>query len=319
MKAFILTKNGGVEHLVLSELPMPELKSNEVLVRTKAISVNRVDSFVRQNDFAVGVFYLPEADEKSIVLGWDLSGVVVKTGDDVTEFKVGDEVFGLVNFFGRGRTNAEYVAAPAAHVVRKPANISHAEAAGAGLTALTAWQAIVTYGQVKKNQKVLIHAAAGGVGHFAVQLAKLQGAYVIGTGSAGSEAFIRGLGADQFIDYRHDRPEKVVTADVVVDSLPGDHVLKSLEAVKPGGRVINLLPYNDTDGRMTAIVEEKGIFTHRIVVSSNGEIMREIASLLGSRALKTHVFQVFPFDQLPAAHSAIERAATKGKIIVSLE
>ncbi len=318
MKAFVLTKNGGIENLVLSELPMPEAKPDEVVIRTRAISINRVDAFVRQNDFAVGVFYKPEPDEGSIVLGWDVSGVVTQVGDAVTEFKVGDEVFGLVNFFGRGRTNAEYVAAPAAHLAKKPENISHEEAAGAGLTALTAWLAILTYGQVKRDQNVLIHGAAGGVGHFAVQLARMHGARVIGTGSAESEDFVRRVGADQFVDYRVDRPEKIFVADLVVDPMPGDHVLRSLEAVRPGGRVISLLPYDDADGRMAALVNEKDVYTHRVVVSSNGALMKEIAALLASGALKTHVSKIYPFEELPMAHAAIESGKTKGKLIVSL-
>ena len=317
MKAFILTKNGGVENLVLSELPIPNIESHEVLIRTKAFSVNRVDTFVRQNDFAVKVFYKPESTGEPVVLGWDVSGEIVAVGESVPDLKVGDEVFGLINFFGRGRANAEFVAAPGADLAIKPARLSHEEAAASGLTALTALEAIMTYGNVHEGQKVLIHGAAGGVGHFAVQLARHQGAYVIGTGSPSSKTFILGLGADEFIDYTAGPVSEVVDdADVVIDPMPGAHVFNSLAAAKSGGRVINLLPYDDTDGRMAAVVKKKNLFTHRVVVRSDGSKMKRIASLLDSGILKPHVSKVFPFQQLPLAHAAIESGRTKGKIVV---
>lgn len=319
MKAFVLEKNGGVENLVLHELPVPSITRHEVLIRTMAFSINRVDAFARQNDFAIHVFYKPTTVKEPIVLGWDVSGVITAVGDDVKHLKIGDAVFGLINFFGRGRTNAEYVAAPADQVAIKPFHISHQAAAAAGLTALTAWESIVTYGQAQAGQKVLIHGAAGGVGHFAVQLAKHLGAYVIGTGSSGSKEFILGLGADEFIDYSTESIDSIVCdADVVLDPLPGPHVLKSVKAVKSGGRVISLLPYDDHDGRMAAIVREKQLFTHRVIVSSNGGNMKRIAELLDTGVLKPHVSQTFFFEQLPMAHTTIETGRTKGKIVVTI-
>ena len=317
MKAFVLRQNGGVENLVVSELPMPQIGRHEVLIRTRAFSVNRVDAFVRQNDFAVNVFYKPEAGEESIVLGWDVSGIVDAVGDNVKDFEVGDEVFGLVNFFGRGRANAEYVAAPAAHLAIKPSVVSHEAAAASGLTALTAWEAIITYGQVAAGQIVLIQGAGGGVGHFAVQLAKHQGAHVIGTGSPQSRDFILGLGADEFIDYTTGPVDHAVSdVDVVVDPMPGPHVLHSLNAARRGGRVINLLPYDDHDGRMAATIKDKRLFRHRVIVSSNGSTVKKIASLLEAGTLKPHLSKVFSFEQLPLAHTAIESGRTKGKIVV---
>lgn len=319
MNAFILTKNDGVRNLVLSNVAVPEINGHEVLIRTEAFSVNRVDAFARHNDFAVNTFYKPMHAEEQIVLGWDVSGVVVEVGKQVNDLNVGDEVFGLVNFFGRGRTNAEYVAAPADQVAIKPSGVSHEEAAAAGLTALTAWDAIITSGRVQAGESILIHGAGGGVGHFAVQLAKYRGARVIGTGSAASRDFILGLGADKFIDYTAGPiGEPVVNADVVLDPMPGDHVLQSLKAVKEGGRVITLLPYDDHDGRMAAMVKEKQLFTHRVVVRSDGSIMREIAVLLDKGALKPHVSKVFPFEELPLAYNAIETGKTKGKIVVKV-
>jgi NADPH:quinone reductase-like Zn-dependent oxidoreductase len=199
----------------------------------------------------------------------------------------------------------------------KPSNVTHEAAAASGLAALAAWEAIITYGQARAGQKVLIHGAAGGVGHFAVQLARHLGAFVIGTGSPASKEFVIGLGVDQFIDYTSQTIENLVQdADLVLDPMPGPHIFQSLTAAKPGGRVISLLPYDDHDGRMAAVVNQKRLFTHRVVVSSNGGTMKEIASLLQSGVLKPHLSMVFPFAELPLAHSAIDTSHTKGKIVV---
>lgn len=318
MKAFILKRNGGVGHLVLTDLPAPEISGKDVLIQTKAFSINRIDAFLRQSEFALKVFYGDVREGESIVPGWDISGIVKAVGDKVDGIRVGDEVFGLVNFFGRGRTNAEYVAAPASHLAIKPANVSHEEAAASGLTALTAWESMVTFGKARAGEKVLIHGAAGGVGHIAVQIAKHFGAYVIGTGSPTNRDFIKNL-ADEFIDYTKGDIDKVISdADLVLDPMPGPHIFTSLHAAKPGGRVISLLPYDDEDGRMAALVKEKNLFAHRVVVSSNGDHMKEIAQLLSAGVLKPHVSRVLAFGQLPLGHELIESGRTRGKIVVSM-
>ncbi len=319
MKAYVLQKHGGIENLLLTELPVPNIAEHEVLIRTKSVSINRVDSFVRQHDFAVPVFYKRTDDTEPIILGWDVAGVIEKVGDKVKDFKPGDEVFGLVNFFGKGRTHAEYVTAPAEHLAIKPKQISFEQAAAACLTALTAWQAINMYGQVKAGDKVLIYGAAGGVGHFAVQLARLQGAYVIGVGSPHNRAFIMDIGADEFLDYKHAEIEQIVTdADLVIDPLPTPHLLKSLNTVRSGGRLIHLLPHEDKDGQVARIVKTRNLFLHRVVVSSDGQTMKKIADLLATGEFKPHVFKTFGFDKLPQAHKAIDTGKKKGKIVVNI-
>ncbi|MDR6806345.1 NADPH:quinone reductase-like Zn-dependent oxidoreductase [Dyadobacter sp. BE34] len=317
MKAITLASNGGTENLIFTEIPTPAIKENEVLVRVKAIGINPVDAFVRTHPFALEMFLQPQPGEP-VIIGWDISGVVEALGKAVTQWKPGDEVFGMVNFRGHGKAYAEYVAAPADQLALKPGNISHEEAAAATLAALTAWQALVTYGKVKTGEKVLIHRAGGGVGHYAVQIAKHFGAYVIGTGSAAKKDFILGLGADEFIDYTATQFEDIVQdADIVIDSLFGDHIFRSLDAVKEGGRLIALLvPF--TDEKLIQKVRAKKVYAHTLNVSSSGEDMGRVAALLRSGEVRSHVSATYAFEDITKAHDEIETGKTIGKIVVSL-
>jgi NADPH:quinone reductase-like Zn-dependent oxidoreductase len=318
MKGITLKQFGGVENLKLQEVPQPAIGANEVLIKTKAIGINPVDAFLRQHAEMVQPFLQPAPGQDTFILGWDVSGTVVATGEGVTQFREGDEVFGMVNFKGQGKTYAEYVAAPAGHLALKPANISHQEAAAACLAALTAWQSLVHYAKVQKGDKVLIHAAAGGVGHYAVQIAKYLGAYVVANVSAGKKDFVLSLGADEVIDYTKDKfEEKIKDADVVLDPIYGDHILRSLEAVKKGGRVISLMAFFN-DPKMNATIKEKNLYTHRHDVTSNGEDMQQIARLLKEGHLKSHIAADFPFADLPKAHTRVEEGKTMGKIVVSI-
>ena len=317
MRAITLQQNGGIENLVLAEVAKPAIAPGEVLVQVKAISINPVDAFVRRSEQALLGYVQPKPGEKNIIIGWDISGVITEVGPEVSGFKTGDAVFGMVNFKGAGKAYAEYVAAPAHHLALKPANVSHEEAAGATLAALTAWQALVVHGKVKSGEKVLIHAAAGGVGHYAVQIAKHLGAYVIGTASAVNRDFVLSLGADEFIDYTRERfEEKVTDADMVLEALPADHVEKSLKAVKRGGRIVSLLAHFDESLAQKAV--EKGVMTQRPTVSSNGDDMKAIAALLEKGQLHSHISQTFRFEDLPKAHLQIETGRTRGKIVVQV-
>ena len=241
MKTFVLSEFGGIEKLVLTDRERPVPAAGEVLVRVSAISVNPVDTIVRQNAATMERMMRPGPGQKEFVIGWDISGTVVEAGGGVSAFKAGDEVFGMVNFPGQGKAYAEYVAAPAAHLALKPGSVSHDEAAAATLAALTAWQALVTHAKAQRGEKALIHAAGGGVGHYAVQIAKYLGMYVVATGSSSKKDFVMGLGADEYIDYGAEKfEEKVSDADVVLDSIPGEHLVRSLHAAKEGGRVISI-------------------------------------------------------------------------------
>src|SRR5690606_22069470 len=190
MRAVILTEAGGTENFSIEEIAIPEIKPKEVLVKVHAIAINPVDMKTRKG----GAFLAKLQEQTPVILGWDISGEVQAVGEDVSSFKPGDEVFGMVNFPGNGRAYAEYVAAPEEHLALKPKNISHEEAVATTLAALTAWQVLVHEAKLSQGQQVLIHAAAGGVGHFAVQIAKHLGAKVIGTASASNEDFLMEIG-----------------------------------------------------------------------------------------------------------------------------
>jgi NADPH:quinone reductase-like Zn-dependent oxidoreductase len=311
MKAIILERAGDAGQLQLKELPLPEIKDDEVLIKTRAISVNPVDIKTRS-----GKSLYKELKEHNsfIILGWDVSGTVESIGKIVTQFEVGDDVFGMVNFPGHGKAYAEYVAAPEQHLAEKPKNISHESAAAATLAALTAWQALVTHGKVKKGWKVVIQAASGGVGHYAVQIAKHIGAFVIGTSSAANKEFVMRLGADEHIDYKQNAVDDLIRdADFVLDPIGGENIDHSLNAVKKGGTVI-MLPslHKDLIGERA---KAKGVNGFFFSVESNGADIRQLASLLEKGIIRSHVSQTFPFEKMADAHRQIETGKTQGKIV----
>lgn len=268
MKAIILNEPGGVENLVYTEIAKPVIKSDEVLVQVKAISINPVDVKVRAGH---GLYQLLKS-ENPVILGWDISGIVTEAGSDAM-FKVGDEVFGMVKFPGHGKAYAEYVAAPANQLALKPGNISFEEAAAATLAALTAYQALIIHAKVQSGQTVLIHAAAGGVGHFAVQMAKHLGAHVVAASSIKNKAFVLGLGADEHIDYHgYNWENSPYLFDVVMDTVGGRNVEKSLLVARPGGTVISI-PAGISD-EVAEKAKAKGVNAFFFLVSSNGANMK---------------------------------------------
>lgn len=311
MKAIKLNAPGGVEELVYMETEIPNLQPGEVLVKTKAISINPVDVKSRQGKG----FYGRIKDEKPIILGWDISGVVTESESDI--FKIGDEVFGMVNFPGHGKAYAEYVTAPANQLALKPKNITFEAAAAATLVALTAWQVLVNNAQVQPGQKVLIHAASGGVGHFAVQIAKHLGAQVTGTSSAKNKDFVMNLGADHHIDYQsYSWDVQADEYDFVLDAIGGDNFEQSIRITKAGGTVISI-PSGLND-ELTESASAKGVKGYFVLVQSNGEDMKQIASLLEKGIIKTHIAQVFSFAQMREAHLQQESGRTVGKIVVKV-
>jgi len=313
MQAILLNKPGGIDELVYGELPLPVPGPADVLVKVKALSINPVDVKTRAG-FGV---YGRLKTEQPLIIGWDIAGIVDRVGAQVTRFKPGDEVFGMVNFPGHGKAYAQYVAAPEAHLALKPANISFEEAAAATLAALTAWQAFTKQYTIRKEETILIHAAAGGVGHFAVQVAKYLGAQVTGTSSAANKDFILGLGADHHIDYRTQRFEEVITdADLVLDAIGKDNIDRSLEAVRPGGTLISIP--SGLNEQVTEKARAKGVNGFFFLVQSNGDDMRAIADLLQGGHLKAHVGKVFPFSGMGQAHLLQETGRAVGKIVVTV-
>ncbi len=311
MKAIVLKEAGNVENLEYVELAKPTLNEGEVLIKVKAISINPVDVKSRAGKGVYGRI----KTENPLILGWDISGIVEETKS--LDFKVGDEVFGMVNFPGHGKAYAEYVAAPANQLALKPKNISFEDAAASTLVALTAYQALVHNANIQEGQNVLVHAASGGVGHIAVQIAKHLGAKVTGTSSAKNKDFVLSLGADSHIDYHgFDWKSAGRTFDFVLDTIGGDNIDHSLEVTKEGGSIISIP--TGLNEQVTSKAESKGVKGYFILVQSSGEDMKQIASLLESGAVKPHVSKSFPFEQMREAHLEQETGRTVGKIVVTL-
>jgi NADPH:quinone reductase-like Zn-dependent oxidoreductase len=313
MKAIFLKTPGTTENFIYKEIPQPSIDADEVLVEVKSISINPIDIKTRKG---LGVYIYANLDpDKEYILGWDISGIVVQSNSAL--FTAGDEVFGMVNFPGLGSAYAEFAAAPAAHLTQKPAAISHAEAAAATLAALTAWQNLVNRAHIKSGDRVLIHAAAGGVGHFAVQIAKYFGAYVIGTSSAANKDFVLSIGADEHIDYKTQvLTESVKNVDFVLECLDNQSILNSLQVIKPGGSLISILTKITDETKEKA--DTMSIETAYTNVTSNGSDMKSIAELLNSGAIKSHISKEFTFDQIAEAHHQIESGRTVGKIVITL-
>lgn len=309
MRAISQDVTGGPEVLKETELPRPEPGVGQIQIAVRAAGVNPTDWKHR----AAGLFVkdLPR------VLGWDVSGVVTAVGIGVTLFAPGDEVFGMVPYpYGVG-THAEYVTGPARAFVHKPAALDHVQAGALPLAALTAYQALVDTADIRPGQRVLIHAAAGGVGHLAVQIAKAKGAHVIGTASAAKHDFLRSLGADEVIDYREtDFVAAAGTVDVVLDCIGGDTLTRSLDVVREGGTVVSILP--PVDPATVAAAAERGIRLAVMIVEADHAGMREIAALAESGALRAHIAATFPLEEAAKAHEMGETGRTQGKIVLEV-
>lgn len=315
MKAVILNEAGSVENLQLAEIDKPVIGNDEVLVKVVSISINPVDVKSRAYE---GVLNWIFEEKRPVILGWDISGEVVETGKNATDFKKGDEVFGMVNFFGKGNAYAEYVAAPAAHLALKPQNINHQQAAAASMAASTAYQALVDVAKIKKGNKVLVHAASGGVGHFAVQMAKYFGAYVIAVSSGKNKEFVLSLGADEHIDYTTENfHEKVQDVDIVIDTLQGKTLSDSVDIVKENGIIVTL-PSPEIPEDIADKARERNVNIEFMMVESKKETTEAIAGLLKEGVLKPFVYKTFPFEDLAMAHLEVETNRVAGKVIVNL-
>ena len=309
MKAVVLSDWGGVENFAIQEIPTPGIKPNEVLVHVKAFGVNPADFKTRTGTTPYAKNYA-----NPIILGWDMAGEVTEVGSDVTTFKSGDAVYGMVNFPDPGHAYAEYVAAPADQLALIPDSLSFEEAAAAPLAVLTAWQALTEHGHLQAGEKVLVQAAAGGVGHLAVQLAKAMGAYVIGTASGKNEAFVKSLGADEFIDYTTTPVEEAVTdVDLVFDTAGADTIFTSAKVLKPNGRLISI-----AYGAMEKVLAERpDIHAERILVHTSGADLTVLNQFIADGKLTIHVNKVLPAGQIAQAHQELESRRTTGKIVLS--
>jgi NADPH:quinone reductase-like Zn-dependent oxidoreductase len=332
MQAFIVDRYGKKERLRASDVPEPALREDEVLVQVHAAGVNLLDSKIRNGEFKLILPY-----RAPFVLGHDVAGVVVKVGPRVRQFKLGDEVYSRPDDFRIG-TFAEFIAIKEDSLAIKPKNITMEEAASMPLVGLTAWQALVEKAKLKKGQKVFIQAGSGGVGTFAIQLAKHLGATVATTTSAGNVAWVKGLGADVVIDYKTQDFEDVLHGyDVVLNSQDGKTLEKSLKVLKPGGKLISISgppdPQFAEEIKAPWLVKQVMRFlsfgTRRnakrlnvgfsfLFMKASGSQLRQITPLIESGAIRPVVDKVFPFASTNEALAYVESGRAKGKVVIKV-
>ncbi|MER8097903.1 NADP-dependent oxidoreductase [Streptomyces goshikiensis] len=315
MRAVVQDTFGGSEVLRVQQVTRPVPLPTEVLVRVHAAGVNPVDWKTRGGTGMAGLL-----GEPPFTLGWDVSGVVEEVGFGVTTLKAGDEVYGMPWFPRVANAYAEYVTAPARQFARKPATVDHVHAAAVPLAALTAWQAIVDTAHVQAGQRVLVTAAAGGVGHFAVQFARHMGAHVIATASAARHRWLRELGADETIDYTTTRFEEAAKdVDVVIDLVGDAHDLtstRSLKVLRPGGLLV-AVPAG-VSPELAQAAEEAGVRVTPFLVEPDGAALTTIAGLIDDDEVVVEVEETFPLEQAGAAHARGEAGRTCGKLVLTV-
>ncbi|MBV1955783.1 NADP-dependent oxidoreductase [Streptomyces albidoflavus] len=310
MRAIIQESYGGPEVLHETRVPRPEPGPGEILVAVRATGVNPTDWKHRAQAGFV--------DRLPLVLGWDVSGVVEAVGYGVTLFAPGEEVFGMLPYPHGSGSHAEYVVGPARAFTRKPTVIDHLQAGALPLVSLTAYQALIDTAGIGPGQRVLIHAAAGGVGHVAVQIAKAHGAYVIGTASAPKHDLLRELGADEVVDYRTtDVAEAVDGVDMVLDPLGGETRARSVGLLRPGGTLVSLLSGGTAEEAARAA--ERGVRTATMLVEADHAGMNAVADLVAAGALRPRVEATFPLAEAAAAHRLGETGRTTGKIVLEVD
>nr|WP_256750298.1 NADP-dependent oxidoreductase [Mesorhizobium sp. Mes31] len=333
MKAIRLHAFGGPEVLCYEDAPKPELKAGEVLVRVHAIGINPPDWYLRDGYKMLPPEWQPQVSFP-VIPGTDISGVVEATADDVENFSVGDEVYSMVRFpvglAGDSKAYAEYVSAPASEVALKPAGIDHLHAAGAPMSLLTAWQFLIELGHNEPNplqpnqhepvplegKTVLVNGAAGGVGHFAVQVAKLKGAHVIAVASARHESLLHGLGADEFIDYTKTAPEDVThDIDLVIDALGGPSTGRFLRTLKRGGALFPVFPLGFSGAEEA---EKLGVTVSATQVRSSGAQLREVARLLDDGTIRVVLDSIYPLADARKAHERAAQGHIQGKIVLNV-
>ncbi|NYI69766.1 NADPH:quinone reductase-like Zn-dependent oxidoreductase [Naumannella cuiyingiana] len=313
MKAIRRERLGGPEVLRIASVAVPSVGPSQVLVRVEATSLNPTDWVHRRVAGFLG--------DGPKVLRWDVAGVVVRVGLGVTVHRVGDRVVGMLPYpFGHGAA-AEYVRAPARALVSTPAVLASADAAAVPLVGLTAWQALVDTAGVQPTNRVLVHAAAGGVGHMAVQIAKAHGAYVIGTASASNHALVRDLGADEVIDYRTTRlVEAVENIDIALDTVGGDTAARSLQVTRSGGAIVSLSLNSTTP--LGEIAQRRGVRHELMLVESDREGLTQLMRLVEAGRLRPVVDRqvaLFGIDAVREAHVYGDAGHVAGKIILRAE
>jgi len=308
MKAVFVHEFGGPEVLKYEDAPRPEPKDDEILVRVIAAGVNPVDAYARQ-----GMLAKRGLDNRPAIIGYDIAGVVEKTGANAKKFKTGDAVYSYLSVM-RGGGYAEFAVAKESETALKPRNINFVEAAAVPLAATTAWQALVDTAKIDNGQTVLIHGGSGGVGSFAIPVAKAQGAKVIATASTAHQDSLKQLGVDQAIDYTTTKFEDVVKdVDVVLNCVRADALGRSYGVVKKGGIIVSI-----TDDPDQAECTKHGIRGTRLGAHPEAKVLEELTKLIEARKMTPIVSQTFPLAEASKAHQQIETHHTLGKIVLKV-
>lgn len=333
MKAFIMDRYGKTEPMRLGDMPKPLLGDDDVLIEVHAAGVNLLDLKIKSGEFKLILPY-----RMPLVLGHDVAGIVVQVGSRVRQFNIGDEVYARVPDHRIG-TFAEFIAVNESDVAPKPGNLTMEEAASIPLVGLTAWQALVERARLKKGQKVFIQAGSGGVGSFAIQLAKHMGATVATTTSSANAELVKSLGADVVIDYRKDDFEKVLQDyDLVLHSQNAEALEKSLRVLKPGGNLISISGPPDpafAEGigapwfvgliarLLSTGVRKRAVRRHLgysfLFMRANGPQLQEITRLVEAGAVRPVMDQVFPFESVNEAFAYVEAGHARGKVVVKIK
>jgi NADPH:quinone reductase-like Zn-dependent oxidoreductase len=332
MKALVLKRYGGLDQVAFADIPRPAIKSDEILVRIHAVGLNPIDTMIPKGSFKpILRFELPAT------LGSDLAGVVAEVGSRVTRFKVGDAIFASIFDLGTGAL-VEFAVVPENAAAPKPANLDFVQAASIPMVGLTSWQALKERAKLKPGQKVFIPAGSGGIGTFAIQLAKHLGAKVGTTTSTSNVELVRSLGADEVIDYKKQEFEEVLrNYDAVLGTVRGDAIEKSLQILKPKSNVVSLVGPPDAAfargrGMNFFFTFVFGLLSRKIIrrarkrdveysflfVHPDGQQLAEIGKLLEAGRIRPVIDKVFPFDQAKEALAYLEKGRAKGKVVVQM-
>jgi NADPH:quinone reductase-like Zn-dependent oxidoreductase len=314
MKAVIIDRYGGPDVLDMKEVSIPLINDDEILIKIKASSVNPVDWKVRK-----GMLRFLPGQELPKMLGGDLSGEVVKIGKNISEFKQGDEIYGMINAT-KGGAYAEYIAASIRQVVHKPTNLTFEEAAAVPLAALTAYQAITRLGKLKEGETICVNGCSGGVGHFAIQIAKALGAKVTGICSTKNINFAKEFGADEIVDYTNNNSNFIPTTkyDIFFDAVANQSYFKAIKFLKRKGRYVTTLPSISVllGSIFTLFSSKRGMM---INIKVNSEDLRYLSELIKSNKMKVNIDKEYNINQIQEAHRHSETGRVVGKLVLKID
>ena len=308
MRAVRIHQYGGIDTLQLEQIDTPKINADDILIKVKSAAINPVDWKIREGYLQDFIPY-----KFPVTLGWDVAGIVTEVGTEVTDFKVGDEVFSRPDI-SRDGSYADYIAVKADEAVLKSAKLDFAQTAALPLAGITAWQCLVDVGQLQAGQRVLIHAGAGGVGHLAIQIAKAKGATVIATASTANQSLLTQLGADQAVDYTQSPLiEQIKPVDLILDTMGGEVQNDSWALLKTSGMLVSVAQPPSEE-----VAKEHGVKAAFVFIEPSSRILRELNTLVEANQLTPLIEHHFSLEQIAAAHLQSQSGRTRGKIVIDV-